>query len=72
MARPRIYGSHFFAKLTDKEREILKIIGNGNEHEGLRQSIIWSAHFHNIGLESDMNLDHIGLITTSDNEHWHE
>jgi hypothetical protein len=37
--------------------------------EGFRIAVMWAAHFHNLGLNPDMNLDVIGLVivSTTDN-----
>ena len=50
---------------TDAEREILKGIGKGNMAAGIRLSIVWAAHFYQLGLTDEMNLDCIGLVTVS-------
>lgn len=52
-------------KFTPQEQNILKTIGNGNMTEGVRVSLVWAAHFWNLGLNPDMNLDIIGLVTVS-------
>ena len=52
-------------KFTPQEQNILKIIGNGNMTEGVRVSLMWASHFWNLGLNPDMNLDVIGLVTVS-------
>lgn len=55
---------HLF-KLTESERHILKTIGDGNYAEGVRICIMWGAHFYNLGLTTEMDLKHIGLVTVS-------
>mgnify|MGYP000022268550 FL=1 len=50
---------------TDAEREILKGIGKGSMAAGIRLSIVWAAHFYQLGLTDEMNLDCIGLVTVS-------
>mgnify|MGYP003333873696 FL=1 len=50
---------------TDAEREILKGMGKGSMAAGIRLSIVWAAHFYQLGLTDDMNLDCIGLVTVS-------
>ncbi len=55
---------HLF-KLTEAERHILKTIGKGSYAEGVRICIMWGAHFWNLGLTTEMDLRHIGLVTVS-------
>ena len=50
---------------TNAEREILKGIGKGSLAAGIRLSIVWAAHFYQLGLTDEMNLDVIGLVTVS-------
>ena len=50
---------------TDAEREILKGIGKGSMAAGIRLSIVRAAHFYQLGLTDEMNLDCIGLVTVS-------
>jgi hypothetical protein len=58
---------------TDAEREILKGMGKGSMAAGIRLSIVWAAHFYQLGLTDDMNLDCIGLVTVSStDQHPHE
>jgi hypothetical protein len=58
---------------TDAEREILKGIGKGSMAAGIRLSIVWAAHFYQLGLTDEMNLDCIGLVTVSSTDkHPHE
>ncbi len=58
---------------TDAEREILKGIGKGSLAGGIRLSIVWAAHFYQLGLTDEMNLDCIGLVTVSSTDkHPHE
>ena len=52
-------------KFTPNEHKILKTIGGGNMTEGFRIAVMWAAHFHNLGLTPDMDLNHIGLVTVS-------
>ena len=52
-------------KFTPQEQKILKTIGNGNMTEGVKVSLMWASHFWNLGLNPDMNLDVIGLVTVS-------
>ena len=63
---------HLF-KLTESERHIIKTIGKGNYAEGVRICIMWGAHFYNLGLTTEMDLKHIGLVTVSSTDkHPHE
>ena len=55
---------HLF-KLTEAERHILRTIGKGSYAEGVRICIMWGAHFYNLGLNTEMDLRHIGLVTVS-------
>ena len=51
--------------LSETERNILSVIGGGNMNEGLRNCIAWSAHFYNLGLTTEMDLKHLGLVIVS-------
>jgi len=55
---------HLF-KFTESERHIMQTIGGGNYAEGVRICIMWGAHFYNLGLTTEMDLKHIGLVTVS-------
>jgi hypothetical protein len=57
-------------KFTPNEHKILKTIGGGNMTEGFRIAVMWAAHFHNLGLNPDMNLDVIGLVTVSTTDNY--
>ena len=58
---------------TNAEREILKGMGKGSMAAGIRLSIVWAAHFYQLGLTDEMNLDCIGLVTVSStNQHPYE
>jgi len=60
-------------KFSEQERKILKTIGQGNMAEGARVALIWAAHFYNLGLNADMDLSVIGLVTVSTSDkHPHE
>lgn len=50
---------------TDAERLILRQMGNGSIVNGMRIGITWAAHFYQLGLDPEWNLDHIGLVTVS-------
>ena len=60
---------HLF-KLTESERHIIKTIGKGNYAEGVRICIMWGAHFYNLGLTTEMDLKHIGLVTVSNTDNY--
>ena len=60
---------HLF-KLTESERHIIKTIGKGNYAEGVRICIMWGAHFYNLGLNIEMDLKHIGLVTVSSTDNY--
>jgi hypothetical protein len=52
-------------KFSEQERKILKTIGQGNMTEGARVALSWAAHFYNLGLNADMDLSVIALVTVS-------
>ena len=52
-------------KFTPQELNVIKTIGNGNMTEGVRVSIMWASHFWNLGLNPEMDLGIIGLVTVS-------
>jgi len=54
---------------TDQEKEALKHIGNGSIAEGARVSIRWAAHFWNVGLRPDHNLNNVGICLFVDDEY---
>ena len=43
----------------------MRTIGKGSYSEGARICIMWAAHFYNLGLTTEMDLRHIGLVTVS-------
>jgi hypothetical protein len=53
---------------TDREKEALKHIGNGSVAEGARISIRWAAHFWNVGLRTDHDLNHVGICLFVDDD----
>lgn len=63
MEKPEI--KHNLIKFSEKEREIMRTIGNGNYSEGARICVMWGAHFWNLGLTTEMDLRNIGLVTVS-------
>ncbi len=54
--------------LSAEQRAILEVLGNGNLNQGARVAIDWAAHFFNCGLDPDMNLNFVGLVTTLPNQ----
>ena len=68
MTKPEI--KHNLIKFTESERHILKTIGNGSYSEGARICVMWGAHFYNLGLTTEMDLKHIGLVTVSTTDYY--
>jgi hypothetical protein len=68
MTKPEI--KHNLIKFTESERHILKTIGNGSYSEGARICVMWGAHFYNLGLNTEMDLKHIGLVTVSSTDNY--
>jgi len=54
---------------SEQEKIALRHIGNGSASEGARVSIRWAAHFWNVGLRPDHNLNHVGLSLFVDDDH---
>jgi hypothetical protein len=50
--------------LSAEQRAILEIIGSGNMTQGLKVAIDQAGHFYNCGLEPEMDLRFVGLVTT--------
>jgi hypothetical protein len=64
---------HNLIRFSEKEREIMRTIGGGNLSEGARICVMWGAHFWNLGLNTEMDLANIGLVTVSTtDQHPHE
>jgi hypothetical protein len=66
MARPIKPGARptdLKLNLSADQRSILETLGNGNMSQGIRVAIDQAAHFYNCGLDPDMNLNYIGLVT---------
>jgi hypothetical protein len=63
MEKPEI--KHNLIRFSEKEREIMRTIGGGNISEGARICVMWGAHCWNLGLTTEMDLNHIGLVTVS-------
>ena len=54
----------FKLDLSPEQRAILELIGNGNMTQGLKLAIDQAGHFWNCGLDPEMNLNFVGLVTT--------
>ena len=54
--------------LSAEQRLILETLGNGNLNQGGKIAIDWAAHFFNCGLDPEMNLNYVGLVTTLQNQ----
>jgi len=58
----------FKLDLSPEQRAILELIGNGNMTQGLKVAIDQAGHFYNCGLDPEMNLNYVGLVTTLPNQ----
>ena len=56
--------TQFSLNLSPEQKAILQMIGNGNLKQGLLVAIDQAGHFYNCGLDPDMNLNFVGLVTT--------
>jgi len=54
----------FKLDLSPEQRAILELIGGGNMTQGLKLAIDQAGHFWNCGLEPEMDLRYVGLVTT--------
>ena len=54
----------FKIDLSAEQRAILELIGNGNMTQGMKVAIDQAGHFWNCGLEPEMDLRYVGLVTT--------
>jgi len=54
---------------TEREKEALRHIGNGSVSEGVRVSVRWAAHFWNVGLRPEHDLNNVGLCLFVDDEY---
>jgi hypothetical protein len=64
---------HRLFATTPQERKILSVLGDGNMNEGFRIAVMWASHFYNLGLNVDMDLNIVGLVTVSStDQHPHE
>jgi hypothetical protein len=69
MARPIKLGArNTTVDLSAEQRAILEVLGNGNLNQGARVAIDWASHFFNCGLDPEMNLNFVGLVTTLPNQ----
>ena len=64
----RKHPNNIYLTLTEDEMLILKTLGNGRDQIGARVAITWAAHFYNLGLKPDFDLNRIGLCLTGDND----
>jgi hypothetical protein len=58
----------FKLDLSPEQRSILELIGGGNMTQGLKVAIDQAGHFYNCGLDPEMNLNYVGLVTTLPNQ----
>ena len=58
----------FNLDLSAEQRAILELIGHGNMTQGLKLAIDQAGHFYNCGLDPEMNLNYVGLVTTLPNQ----
>ena len=54
--------------LSTEQRAILETLGRGNMTQGIRVAIDQAGHFYNCGLDPEMNLNFVGLVTTLPNQ----
>jgi len=54
---------------TEREKEALRHIGNGSVSEGVRISVRWAAHFWNVGLRPEHDLNNVGICLFVDDEY---
>jgi len=54
---------------TEREKEALRHIGNGSVSEGVRVSVRWAAHFWNVGLRPEHDLNNVGICLFVDDEY---
>jgi len=54
---------------TEREKEALRHIGNGSVTEGVRISVRWAAHFWNVGLRPEHDLNNVGLCLFVEDEY---
>lgn len=56
--------TEFKLNLSPEQKAILQMIGNGNMRQGLLVAIDQAGHFWNCGLDPEMDLRFVGLVTT--------
>ena len=54
--------------LSPEQKAILQMIGNGNLKQGMLVAIDQAGHFWNCGLDPEMDLRFVGLVTTLPNQ----
>lgn len=64
----RKHPNNIYLTLTEDEMLILKTLGNGRDQIGARVAISWAAHFYNLGLKPDFDINHIGLCLIANND----
>lgn len=57
-------------RLTQKERLIALTLGHDNVTQGIKLALAWAAHFYNLGLSEELNLDNVGLVTVSSTDNY--
>ena len=50
--------------LSAEQRAIIETLGRGNMTQGIKVAVDQAGHFYNCGLEPDMDLRFVGLVTT--------
>lgn len=60
--------TQFALNLSPEQKAILQMIGNGNLKQGLLVAIDQAGHFWNCGLDPEMDLRFVGLVTTLPNQ----
>ena len=60
--------TEFKLNLSPEQKAILQMIGNGNMRQSLLVAIDQAGHFWNCGLEPEMDLRFVGLVTTLPNQ----
>lgn len=58
----------FKLNLSPEQKAILQMIGNGNLKQGMLVAIDQAGHFWNCGLDPEMDLRYVGLVTTLPNQ----
>lgn len=60
--------TEFKLLLSPEQKAILQMIGNGNLKQGMLVAIDQAGHFWNCGLDPEMDLRFVGLVTTLPNQ----